>query len=172
MTSAPRRLKPGPTPKSIALWFAIVLGLYLGIFYAVEYWNHRQGPWEVTFLTDQAGKPSIAISQPKLNISAVRIDFNGEKISTTKLSEKVQFAEPSPTLPFPTPFGQVIYQDLRALPGVVTFNFFGHEVELLPRVLVVNKKELPWRSGTTLELSPADKPSSPPKPPKGWEDKQ
>jgi hypothetical protein len=34
-------------------------------------------------------------------------------------------------------------------------------VELLPRVLVVNKKEIPWQSEAVLELSPTNKLSMP-----------
>jgi hypothetical protein len=30
------------------------------------------------------------------------------------------------------------------LPGVVTMNLLGHEIELMPRTLVIDKKEVPW----------------------------
>ena len=30
------------------------------------------------------------------------------------------------------------------LPGVVTMNLLGHEIELMPRTLVIDKKEIPW----------------------------
>ena len=30
------------------------------------------------------------------------------------------------------------------LPGIVTMNLLGHEIELMPRTLVVDKKEVPW----------------------------
>ena len=42
------------------------------------------------------------------------------------------------------PFGKCIYQDLMFLPGVVTMNLLGHEIELMPRTLVIDKKEIPW----------------------------
>ena len=44
------------------------------------------------------------------------------------------------------PFGECIYQDLMFLPGVVTMNLLGHEIELMPRTLVVDKKEVPWNT--------------------------
>jgi hypothetical protein len=44
---------------------------------------------------------------------------------------------------------------------------FGHEIELMPRVLVVNKTEIPWRSGATIDIWPTNKPAEPPKPLKG-----
>ena len=99
----------------------------------------------------------------------VEIVFTGERISATNLSEKVLFDKPLTSLPFKMPIGEVIYEDMRTMPGVITFNFFGHEVELLPRVLVVNKKEIPWKSEMILELSATNKPAQPPKPPKGWD---
>jgi len=161
-------MKSGLTPKSILVWFAVVLGLYLAAFYGMEYWNSRRGPWEVEFSSDAMGNPSIAIYQPKLRISSVEIIFTGEKVSQTNLAQKVLFDRPLASLPAKMPIGEVIYEDLRTLPGVVTFNFFGHEIELLPRVLIVNKKEIPWQSEKVIELSMTNKPAQPPKPPKGW----
>ena len=32
------------------------------------------------------------------------------------------------------------------LPGVATMNLLGHEIELMPRTLVVDKKEVPWNT--------------------------
>jgi len=162
-------VKSGITARSIALCFVIVLGVYLAIFYGIEYSNQRQGPWEVRFISDGLGNPSIVIQQPRLNVSAVKIMFGGDKAAQTNLSQKVLFDHPVTSLPVQMPFGEVIYEDLRALPGVVTFNFFGHEVELLPRVLIVNKKEIRWRSQAVIELSPTNKLPQPPRPPKGWE---
>ena len=163
-------MKAGITPKSIALCFVIVLGLYLGIFYGLEYWNHRNGPWEVDFMSDGVGNPSIAIYQPKLNISSVEIIFAGERIGATNLSQRVLFDRLLTSLPTRMPIGEVIYEDLRSRPGVITFNFFGHEIELLPRVLIVNKKEIRWKSESVIELSATNKLPQTPKPPKGWKE--
>ena len=66
----------------------------------------------------------------------------------------------------PVPFGKVIFEDLTFLPGVVTFDLFGHEIELLPRTLIVNKRGIPWQSGVTIDLWPTNKPAEPPHPPK------
>ena len=162
-------MKSGVTPRSVVIWFFVVAGLYLALFYGTEYLNHRRGAWEVQFMSDEMGNGSIVIDEPKLKISSVEIIFTSEKVSPTNLSQKVVFERPFTTLPAPMPIGEVIYEDLRSLPGVVTFNFFGHEIELLPRVLIVNKKEIPWKSEMVLELSPAEKPAQPPKPPKGWQ---
>jgi len=161
-------MKSAITPKSLAVWFLVVLALYLASFYGMEHWNQKNGPWEVAFVSDETGLPSVLISQPKLNITKVKIVFAGERASQTNLSQKVFFDRPATSLPVSMPIGEVIYQDLRAMPGVVTFNFFGHEVELLPRVLIANKKEIRWKSGSVIELTLTNKPAQPPRPPKGW----
>ena len=162
-------MKPVITPKGMAVWFVVVLALYLGVFYGIEYWNHRNGPWEVEFTSDAAGNPSLAIYQPKLGISSVEIVFSDEKVAATNLAQRVRLDRPYLSLPALMPFGEVIYEDLRTLPGVVTFNFFGHEIELLPRVLIVNKREVPWKTEMVVELSAANKPAQPPKAPKDWQ---
>jgi hypothetical protein len=51
----------------------------------------------------------------------------------------------------------------------VTFDLFGHEVELLPRVLIVNKREIKWNSQAKIELWPTNKLPHPPKPRPSWE---
>lgn len=155
-------MKSGITPKSIAISFVVVLVLYIAVFNGIEWRRHRRGPWEVTFLTDSSGNPAIIVYQPALNISSVELVFLGEHVPRTNLAEKVLFDRPLK----PTPFGKVLYEDLTFLPGVVTFDLFGHEVELLPRVLLINKKEIPWKSDAIVELSETNKPAIPPKPPR------
>ena len=152
--------------KSIVLLFLAVLALYFAVFYGIEYSRKRKGAWEVNFLTDAQGNPSIVVYQPRLNISSVEILFSGEKVAQTKLSERVIFDRPRKQAP---PFGKVIYEDLTFLPGVVTFDFFGHEIEIFPRALVVNRRELPWKSELVVELAPTNKLATPPKPAKGYD---
>ena len=152
------------SPRALVAWFFVVLALYLTAFYGFEYLNHRKGPWDVQFLTDASGHPKIVVSQSALKVSDVAIVFHGEISSATNLPQNVWFDRPRQSVPF----GQVIYEDLRALPGVVTFDLFGHEIELLPRVLIVNKMEIPWQSGRVIDLSATQKPAHRPQPPKGY----
>jgi hypothetical protein len=42
--------------------------------------------------------------------------------------------------------------DTTFLPGTLVFELFGHEIQLLPRVLTIDKKEQPWRSNETIAL--------------------
>ena len=57
----------------------------------------------------------------------------------------------------PVPYGRIRFQDLTYLPGTLTFDFYGHEVELLPRVLSINLKEYDWQPDTTYYLSATNK---------------
>lgn len=158
-------MKTGFSARSIILLFLAVLGLYIAVFYGIEYARQRKGAWEVNFLTDSQGNPSIVVYQPRLNISSLEVVFAGEKVGRTNLSERVIFNRPKK----PVPFGKVIYEDLTFLPGVVTFDFFGHELELLPRVMIVNKREVPWKSDSVVELAATNKLPTAPKPAKGYE---
>jgi hypothetical protein len=153
-------MKSGITPKSIALLFFIILVAYLGVFYGLEHLRHRKGAWEVEFRVSDRKEPLAIVSQPGLGLSDVKLVFHGE--STTNSPGTVRFDKVQQR----ALFGKVIYEDLTFLPGVVTFDLFGHEIELLPRVLIVNKKEIQWRSGETVELWPTNKPAEPPAPPK------
>src|SRR5947208_1011458 len=108
-------MRTAVTPRSVALWFFVVLVLYLGVFYGMEYWRHRKGPWEVNFVSDGQGNPSVVVYQPGLNISSVELLFPGEKALTNNLSQRVSFSRPLKKIMF----GRVLYQDLTVLPGVV-----------------------------------------------------
>jgi hypothetical protein len=150
-----------PWKQTLVLFVAVLLA-YLVVFRAIEWLRQRKGAWEVHFVTDGQGRPALDIQQNHLKISG-RIAFPDEH-SKTNVSETIRFDRPHK----PVPFGKVIYEDLTFLPGVVTFNLFGHEVELLPRVLYVNKKEIRWTEAR-VELWSTNKPPVPPKPVKGYE---
>jgi hypothetical protein len=152
-------MKSGFPYKPIALLFLAVLGIYLAVFYGFERVRHRKGPWEVAFRTNGQGSALVVISQPRLALNDVTITFHGENASNA--NGAVAFDRVRQRVPF----GKVIYEDLTFLPGVVTFDLFGHEIELLPRTLIVNQKQIPWRSGTEIDLWPTNKLAEPPRPP-------
>jgi len=150
-------MKASITPKSIAASFFVVLALYVLVFYSMEYWRHRKGAWELNFVADAAANPSIVVYQPRLNITSLELLFPGEKAARSNFSQRVSFDRPLNKVPF----GRVLYEDLTVLPGVVTFDLFGHEIELMPRTLIINKKEVTWKSESVIELWPTNKPSQP-----------
>lgn len=128
--------------------FLLALGIYVGVFSCDQGVRKRKGPWEVSFIASTNGAPAILISQPFLGITNVQITFEGESATNSGL---VRFDRPQQ----PLPFGSTKFEDLTYLPGSVTFDFFGHEVELLPRTLYLNKKEHGWapRASHTLDLA-------------------
>jgi hypothetical protein len=67
--------------------------------------------------------------------------------------ETVVFTGPGDT----APFGEIIFFDTTYLPGTVTLDFFGHEVEIMGRTLILNFKEHPWQSGEVITLKPESK---------------
>jgi len=153
-------MKSGFTAKSIVLLFFAVLGLYLAVFFGIERARQHKGPWQVDFQTSADGRPFLIVSQAKLGLSDVKIVVHEQNSSNT--TGRVSFDQVKRAVPF----GKVIYEDLTFLPGVVTFDLFGHEIELLPRSLIVNKKQVAWKSGLTVDLWPTNKPAEPPHPPK------
>jgi hypothetical protein len=125
--------------------FAIA-GLIAIVFYVVGYsWlEHKRvdkGPWQITFRTDGAGTPEILIAQSNLNIFQT-VSFPSAR-TNANISKSIIFGQDPPELPF----GQLIYQDPTFLPGTVTMKMFGHDVELLPRILTIDKKQYSWPSG-------------------------
>ena len=164
-------------PKQIIICFLLVLIAYMSVYHWVEYRRHFKGPWQLGFETNASGQPTLTIHQPKLNLTK-QIQLNGESwhptfspstnmapIVATNDAGAVTVAINRPGLDIP--FGRIIYEDLTFLPGVVTLDLFGHEIEMMPRVLLVNKKEVAWNQVDPVVLRPDQKPEIPPAPPKG-----
>lgn len=143
--------KPESLFKHLALAFAIALLFYVAAYTWDRHLRLKNGPWAVTFVSDGKSAPSLVINDPKLGITDVKITFIGESIGATNAT--VIFDAPAKTVPF----GKLIFDDLMYQPGTVTLDMFGHEVELIPRTLTVDKKHVPWKSGMVIELKPEEK---------------
>lgn len=143
-------MKRDSLARLIAVAFVLAAVVYAGAFYGIEYLRARKGGWLVTFQSDVEGSPALVISQPKIGISTVTLTFPGQRIPATNLARTIVFDQPITNVPF----GRVVYLDTTFLPGSVVFDLFGHEVQLRPRVLMVDRRETPWRSGATVEIAP------------------
>lgn len=141
-------MKPAGPLKHFAFAFVIAVLLYATVYNGIEKRRSRQGPWQVTF-TNEAGMPTLIVNEPKLHISNLKVNFPSEPRSST-ISTMV-FDQPQP-VPFDVPFGQCVFMDTTFQPGTIVFNLFGHEIQLLPRVLTIDKHEYPWQSDTTISL--------------------
>jgi hypothetical protein len=142
-------MKKDNPAKHFILPFLIALALYVAAYSWIEHRRNRTGPWEVTFTNSLAG-PQLVINQHKLGLTNVQIIFAGEVIAETNTGQR-SFRRPT-EVPSDLPFGKCVFMDLTFLPGTVTIDAFGHEIELLPRVLVVDRKEHEWRSGEVFRL--------------------
>ena len=123
---------------------------YFAVFAFIENRRTRQGPWSVTFAADGSSVPTLTVNQPNLKISNFRISFPGQSIPMT--NSVLKFEPPKP-VPFDLPFGKCIFEDTTFQPGTVVMELFGHEVQLLPRVLTVDKKEIPWQSDCVFPIT-------------------
>ena len=147
-------MKSGPLPlRSIVVTFVLALAFYIIAYSWLSKRQTGKGPWQVTFTNDVAGTPEIIVNQLALGISNVIVRLSDEKLAPTNSVGTVSFVRPN----LAVPFGTLLFDDLMFLPGTVTLDLFGHEVELLPRVLVLNRKEVPWQSSAVHSLATTDK---------------
>jgi hypothetical protein len=145
--------------KHFILAFLLAVICYVFFYHAIEGRRTRKGPWEITFTNDASGAPAVLINQPKLAITNAQISFPSEQLRQKFSPSTVAFAQARP-VPYDVPFGTCVFMDTTFLPGTVTLRLYGHEIELLPRVLVIDRQEHPWLSDSTITLHPA--PSNPP----------
>ena len=154
--------------KHLGIAFAMALGIYIVFYSFIEHQRSAKGPWEVRFEAGSNNVPVMIVSQPKLNISNVRFEFPGGDIGTNQ-PQNIKFVQPR-DWPYPVGFGQIIFEDLTFLPGTVTLTCYGNEIELLPRMMSINRQQFPWKSGATYSLIPTNPP--PPIEAKPWKKKE
>jgi hypothetical protein len=142
-------MKTERLPKILITAFVFALVIYVLMFSFIQNRRTRKGPWKITFQSDATGRPALMIEQTKLNISQ-KIVFPDEQIAEKNLEQLRVFEDPNQTN---APFGEIVFQDLTFLPGTVTFNFFGHGVEVIPRVLTIDKQEHPWKNSETITVT-------------------
>lgn len=139
--------------KHFILAFLLAVICYAFFYHSIEHRRTRKGPWEITFTNDVNRNAALLINQPKLAITNAQIVFTDRPLPATVVPTNILFSEPHP-VPFEVPFGKCIFMDTTFLPGTVTMRLFDHEIELLPRVLVIDRQEHPWLSGSTITLHP------------------
>ena len=152
-------MKPAGPAKHFILAFLLALAGYIVFYQIIEHRRTRNGPWQVTFTTSGVGVPAIVINQPRLAITNVQISFSVRAKPATNRPVTLLFREPKP-VPYEVPLGNCVFMETTFLPGTVTLQLFGHEIELLPRVLVIDRQEHSWRPGNTIALPPG--PAAPP----------
>ncbi len=140
--------------KEVIVVFLASLLLYGIGYYWIEHQRTKNGPWQVTFSSNGSNDdPFIMINHDSLGVNNTKIFFRGETTSQPVDSVIISFENQQDEIPF----GKVLFQDPTFLPGTAAFDFFGHEVELLPRVLTLNRIEYPWKPDSVHQLSKEDK---------------
>lgn len=149
-------------PKAWRVFGLAFLGavvFYVIAYAAIEHWRPRNGPWEVTFETVGVSD-RLVINQHRFGITNVQVSFSplarsippaDRQPAATATRQILRFDTPR-SVPFELPFGRCIFLDTTVLPGTVTLQIHGHEIELLPRVLIVDHQEHPWKPSARIEL--------------------
>jgi hypothetical protein len=146
--------------KHFIIAFAVALLGYIAVYHFIENRRTRKGPWQVTFTNNPTGTAAIVINQPTLGISNVQFQFPGESVTKVQspianyqsVTNHFLFSQPRP-VPYDVPFGKCVFMDTTFQPGTLTFQLFGHEIELLPRVLVLDQQEHAWQSGQIIAVN-------------------
>lgn len=136
--------------KHLIIAFGLALVGYALLYGCDRHLRLRRGAWEFTFASSAQGEPTLTIDQPYFGISKVRILFKGETYEGT--TQRIRIDKPGIKLPF----GKPVFYDTTYLPGSITMDLYGHEVEVLPRTLIINFKETPWKSGEIISLTPQE----------------
>src|SRR6267378_294336 len=139
----------------LSVAFVIALAVYIVAYRGIEGRRTRRGPWEITFAKSPDGHPELVVDQPNLSLTNVQIIFSNEMVSTNSTNSnfpsRLEFNTPRP-VPFQLPFGKCIFMDATFLPGTLTLSLFGHEIEFLPRVMIIDHEEHPWRTDEQIAL--------------------
>jgi hypothetical protein len=137
--------------KHLGIAFVAALTLYLAGFFWMEHRRSRLGPWEVSFIQEPGLGPRLEINQHALQITNVQLEFAADRqVSPTNAT--VEFTA-GRTVPFTVPFGECVFMDPLFLPGTVTLELFDHQIELLPRSLIVDGEDQEWTTASPITIA-------------------
>jgi hypothetical protein len=136
--------------KTILLVGLVTLVSYLAIFSWVENKRQKNGPWVFTFV-EVDNSPALRISQAKLGLTNITIQFV-DAVLPTNLPQTVRF-EHGQIAPLALPFGTCVFLDTLFLPGTVACQFYGYEIQVLPRTLTIDQVEYPWATSQKILLT-------------------
>jgi hypothetical protein len=151
-------LKTGDFLKRALLTFVVVLAAYAVLYYLIEHRRVSAGPWQVTFTNAKTGVPAMIINQSALGITNVQIWFQADSgaqlhlqpVSAGPITVTFNVARKTP---FDVPYGKCVFLDTVFLPGTVVFESFGHQIQLMPRVLTIDGAERIWVSSESVFLT-------------------
>lgn len=143
-------MNPKSIWKQIALVGVVALIGYIVVFNWVERRRFVKGPWRLTF-SQTNDSPMLIINQSTLGVANVALLFSGVAM-TTNVNETVAFGQ-GRAVPFDLPFGKCVFLDPLFLPGSVACEIYGHQIQIMPRVLTIDGIEHPWISAGVISLT-------------------
>jgi hypothetical protein len=138
--------REGGALRHFGIAFGLALLFYIAAFHWIESCRVAKAPWKVTFEQGVKDPPVIMIHQPAKGVDSLRIVFEDAPPREQDQQTTMVFDTARP-VPFEVPLGKCVFLDTTFFPGTVTLQCFGHEIEMIPRVLIVDHKEFPWNSG-------------------------
>jgi hypothetical protein len=129
------------SPKHFVIAFFIALAVYFASWHFIERRRSSNGAWEVDFISNSGRSPALEINQAGLQITNIEIIFGGATAPAT--NARVVF-DKAREVPYATPFGECVFQDIIFEPGTVVIGFAGHQVQLMRRTMTIDGVERSW----------------------------
>lgn len=137
--------------------FLATLFLYITIYGGCMAVRRRGGPWRITQDKLSDGTPIVKIEHHRiLSNGPVTLRFPSETAPARFTNHPLLriYTQPNTNA---LPYGPVLFLDTTFLPGNVTLDVFGHLVEIVPRTLYLDGRDVGWFPGTNMTLSPESK---------------
>lgn len=122
---------------------------YIAVFSWIENSRRKNDPWEITF-TQVDNSPALLVSHARLGLTNVTIIFPDAVATNTP--QTIRF-EHGRVAPFDLPFGKCVFLDTLYLPGSMAMELFGHQIQLMPRTMLIDRLEHAWLSGEKILLT-------------------
>jgi hypothetical protein len=118
---------------------AIAVLLVASMFSQVWRNTSDSDKWQLCLLKSPRGAIDIAINQPRLRIKdatlRTSVPWNEGTVATCSVVD--QKRQP--------PFGTIVFSDFTALPGRLKLRVVDHVVDIMPRAIIVDGKEIAWQ---------------------------
>jgi len=139
--------------RHLLIAFGLSLALYVFGYWFIESQRVSDGPWQVSFKTNDMGIVELTVQQESKHLGPVMVRFAGTRASGSNDTTTIRFDTPRP-VPFPVPGGQCVFQDTTFLPGTVVLEFGSNTIQMIPRGLTIGTNEFAWEIDKVISLGP------------------
>ena len=139
--------------RNFGVVFIATLFLYVTIYGGCAAARQRGGPWVVIQGKGAGGEPWVRIAHHRvLGTNEVTLRFPGEVAPARFTNDPYTriFNTPNTNA---LPYGPTPFVDVTFFPGTVAIDVFGHLIEMVPRTLYHDGREIPWVPGTNMVVS-------------------